>query len=263
MTNEQQPAAHHPQLARFYDHLIKRDAASIRAMFRGPVAIDTPMSGAVDGRGALETYVEKEGSWLEEHSARIEHLGVIEDERQAAAELIAYLKLDGQVIDLPVALIAQKVPHGFGQVRVYHSMWPLLGKHTYRAPIVWPCGAPNEPQVIRQYFECLDFGDASGMMDTFTEAGYVREPSGNRYKHAGLDGRAVFYRQVTAMPGGVGVTHASATFNGKVCAVEYLCDRWGNMRFAPVAGCAFYELSGDGLKIEAVRIYDDVTPPNE
>jgi hypothetical protein len=180
-----------------------------------------------------------------------------------AAELNLRLTLDGQETDLPVALIAQKIPHGFGQVRVYHSMWPLLGKHTYRAPIVWPRGTPDEPQVIRQYFECLEFGDAAGMMGTFTDGGYVREPSGDRYRHVGLDGRAAFYRQVTAMPGGVGLMHASATFDGKVFAVEYLCDRWGSKTFAPVAGCAFYALSSDGLKIEAVRIYDDVTPPNE
>ncbi len=261
----EQQKQHHaaPRLAQLYAHLLAGDAAAVRALFPGPVALDAPLAGAVQGDAALNRFVEQQKSWLAERRMRVEPLSQIEDDAQAAVELALHWVQDGAEIDLPVALIGQKVPGGFGQVRVYHSTWPLHGKHAYRAPIVWPRGRLAEPAVVEAYFAALEAGDAAGMMATFDEDGYVREPSGSRYRHEGPGGRAAFYAMVTAQPGGVGLTHATATLQGRLFAVEYLCERWGASRFAPMAGCAFYELTADLGRIVGVRIYDDVSPPGE
>eukprot|EP01015_Nassula_variabilis_P035120 TRINITY_DN8772_c0_g1_i1.p2 TRINITY_DN8772_c0_g1~~TRINITY_DN8772_c0_g1_i1.p2 ORF type:complete len:116 (-),score=57.45 TRINITY_DN8772_c0_g1_i1:109-456(-) len=93
------------------------------------------------------------------------------------------------------------------------------------------------------------------------QGGYSREPSGSKYKHVGQRGRQAFYDMAFAA-GGVNLIHCSATFDGRVFAVEYICDEWGTMKFTGQAGMAIYELSSSG-KLAAVRIYDDVTPPNE
>ena len=56
--------------------------------------------------------------------------------------------------------------------------------------------------------------------------------------------------------------HCTATFDGRTFAVEYVCDEWANVKLAPQAGLAVYELAGPD-KLQAARIYDDVTPPFE
>ena len=90
----------------------------------------------------------------------------------------------------------------------------------------------------------------------------MREPSGFAYRHEGLEGLQEFYQGALAS-GGIALTHATTTFDGRLFAVEFICDEWGSMQFDPMAGCAFYQLSDDQRRIEAVRIYDDVTPPTE
>lgn len=250
-------------LERLYESVIAGDVAAVSALFPGPVAIDTPLSGAIDGTLALENYLLKEGAWLRQRKARVELLAKTSDDAQTAVELIVYLAQDGNEFDVPVALIGQKVRGGYGQIRVYHSTWPINGKHAYRAPIVWPKAEMKEPPVVEHYFAELDRGNTDAILAMFTEDGYVREPSGSRYTHAGAVGRSRFYAGVAALPGGVGLTHATASFDGKLFAVEYLCDRWGTIAFPPMAGCAFYELAHGGARIKAVRIYDDVTPPGE
>jgi hypothetical protein len=109
--------------------------------------------------------------------------------------------------------------------------------------------------------KALAEGDLEALEATFEAEGYVREPSGSKYKHVGKEGRAGFY--VPALgDGGVRLKHCSATFDGKSFAVEYICDKWGQTEFAPQTGMAVYELGSSGL-LFAVRIYDDVTPPYE
>ena len=130
-------------------------------------------------------------------------------------------------------------------------------------PIVWPSSNLDEPPVIRRYFDAISRGDGDGAMATFALDGYVQEPSGSAYRHAGVEGREAFYATAFAEPGGCPLVHATATFDGSAFAVEYICDRWGRSRFAPMAGCAVYDLTPDRQTISAVRIYDDVSPPSE
>lgn len=250
-------------LESFYHHLVAGDGASIVSLFDGFIAIDSPRSGAVSGVQALHTYLAEEGGWLRGCQARFDLAATAEDERRKAVELVAWLQIDGQTIDLPIAIIGQKSGSGYGQIRIYHSTWPLTGRHIARPPIVWPGPHEAEAPIVRRYFEALEQGDGRTLNSLFSPDGYVREPSGSRYRHQGSEGRAQFYAAVTAQPGGVGLVHASHTTQGRLSAVEYVCEQWGRMRFAPMCGCAFYELDTAGNRITAVRIYDDVTPPAE
>jgi hypothetical protein len=146
-------------------------------------------------------------------------------------------------------------------IRVYHSTYPLTGKHRIRSPLLKPVENLDEPEVIKRYTEALRKGDAASILELFEENGYVREPSGSKYKHSGKNGQREFY--VPALEaGGISIRHCTATFDGTCTAVEYICDGWGNVKLDPQAGVAVYELGSTGL-IHAARIYDDVTPPNE
>lgn len=116
------------------------------------MALDTPLSGAVDGRRALEAMLDAEGCWWRDRGARATGLAESEDARGAAAEVVVGLQHNGQSFELPLALVADKVPGGYGHVRVYHSTWPLNGEHKYRASIAWPAGELEERAVVKRYF---------------------------------------------------------------------------------------------------------------
>lgn len=245
---------------RFFTAFVYGEEEVIAEWFPGPAAIDTPLSGAVDGRAALGACLEQEGHWWREHTKKIQFLSALETDRFSIAELVVDLDHRGNPIDLPITVLGQKSGDGFGQIRLYHSTWPLQGNHTYRAPIVWPGIPEEEPDVIRNYFEALENADAARALALFSADAYVREPSGSRYRHEGPEELKHFYEGALAM-GGIGLTHATTACDGKLFAVEFICDSWGPKQFDPMAGCAIYELTADQQHIRAVRIYDDVTPP--
>ena len=79
--------------------------------------------------------------------------------------------------------------------------------------------------------------------------------------HVGPEGLRHFYDPALDSAGVV-LHHCTATFDGRTFAVEYICDEWANVKLPPQAGLAVYELAGPD-KLQAARIYDDVTPPFE
>jgi hypothetical protein len=130
-----------------------------------------------------------------------------------------------------------------------------------RPPLLKPVENLDEPEVIKRYTTVLRKGDADAVLKLFEDKGYVREPSGSKYKHKGRNGQKEFYIQALEA-GGISIKHCTAIVEGTRTAVEYICDGWGNLEFEPQAGMAVYELGATGL-LYAARIYDDVTPPNE
>ena len=119
----------------------------------------------------------------------------------------------------------------------------------------------EEPALIKTYMRAILEPDEERVLSLFTTDGYLREPSGSRYKHIGSQERKAFYNSALRT-GGITLHHATATFDGKSFAVEYVCDQWGKTTFAPQAGMAVYEFA-DTDHLRAVRIYDDVTPPEQ
>ena len=82
-----------------------------------------------------------------------------------------------------------------------------------------------------------------------------------KYKHTGPEGRHKFC-DIALGDGEVTLHHYTATYNGTRFAVEYICNERGQVKFALQAGMAVYELAGPD-RLQAVRIYDDVSPPCE
>ena len=103
-------------------------------------------------------------------------------------------------------------------------------------------------------------GDADALDALFEPDGYVREPAGPAFKHQG-EGRMGFY--TPAFSGGpVPLQLCTIIDDGASLAFEYVCDRWGPADLPAQAGSAVYVRSSSGL-LDAVRIYDDVSPPPE
>jgi hypothetical protein len=57
-------------------------------------------------------------------------------------------------------------------------MWPLVGFHLVRAPVVRVLAALVLPDVVGRYHDCLARGDLSGILEEFAPGGDLHEPGG-------------------------------------------------------------------------------------
>lgn len=249
-------------LVRFYDTLLEGDSDSLHKLFTAEPRLNTPLQGEIRGPEALRQFVSEQQGWLIQGDAHSEPTNSIVSDQRIVVELVLYLKQLTEVIDLPVALAADRDGEGLSEIRVYHSTWPLSGDHIVRAPIVQPPAEKlEEPAVVEAHMAGIRKPDKELVLSLFVEDGYVREPSGARYKHQGPEGLQHFFGPALDA-GGVVLHHCTATFDGHSFAVEYICDEWANAKLPPQAGLAVYELAGPD-KLQAARIYDDVLPPFE
>ena len=122
--------------------LLNADLDQVAALFPTVPALDTPLNGAIDEHRALKRYVRNTAAWLRQNRAELRPGVTFGDGGlDELHELVLDLDRGGIRTELPVVLVGQRTPGGFGQVRMYHSTWPLNGSHTVRSPI--PCSAPH------------------------------------------------------------------------------------------------------------------------
>jgi ketosteroid isomerase-like protein len=232
------------------------DARDWKGPLSHDVAVDSPLWGPQPWRRFAASISE----WLQPQCLGSKVVASVSTGERTVTEYLLHLDRGGEEIELPVAVVFAMGGGKISAVRVYHSTWPLEGRHALRKAILAPAPGLAEPPIVKAYFHALDRGDLKGILATFTETATLREPSGGAYLHAGPEGRRAFF-EAAFRDGGIGVKHCTATFDGKLFAVEYACDRWGHARFEPQAGMATYGLDPVGGHIATVRIYDDLSPP--
>lgn len=248
-------------LQHFYEYLGAGDVEALVQIFRGEPALDTPLDGAVVGHDAFCTFVAAQQRWLHEHQAAPRVFNLIDASERVVVEFVIDMQQAGSIFDLPVALVAERSGEQVQSIRLYHSTWPLTGTHMVRPPLLRrPATPPHEPALIQAYIAALREPNKALLLALYVDEGYVREPSGSQFKHAGPEGRAAFYAGLDV--GGVVLHHCTATSDAKSYAVEYICDEWATTRLPEQAGIVVYELAPNGL-LMAARIYDDITPPGE
>lgn len=246
-------------IGHFYNLLIDGDAAAAASLFAGEPQLDTPLAGTLRGEAALARYVAEQQAWLAARGARVMLFAQTASSNRTVAELGLELTLEGASVDLPVALVADHAGSRIAALRVYHSTWPLTGGHRLRPPLLPPAEGLDEPAAVRDYLAALAAGDVEGVLRLYAPDGYVREPSGDRFRHHGADALRPFYGAMLAQ-GGIALQRCSVTYDGMRCAIEYVCTRWGSAPLPPQASTAVYDLMGIN-QISAARIYDDIAPP--
>ncbi len=223
--------------------------------------LDDPRLGHVEGAGAFTAFIANQAAWLRERDAVVENVALTRTPTRTVEEAVLHMLTDGGGrVDLPVAVVSELNPdRTLKAIRVYHSLWPLTGRHAVRPPLLpedknlHAEGAPGE------YQRALAEGDMAGVVAIFEPDGYAREPSGGAYLHRGVEGLRELYAHMFAN-GGILLEHCTVTDDGVRCAVEYNCVRWGVTDLPPQARVAVYQRGRSGL-LAAARIYDDVEPP--
>ena len=246
-------------LKNFYAGILGGEIETLLSLFSDEPLINTPLQGEIRGKANFIRYLSDQRTFLKEHEAKAELFALTDTDQRIVVESVLYLKHGSKNIDLPVAIVADRSRNTASEIRVYHSTWPLTGKHAVRPPLMSPAMHLDEPLIIEKYMDELAKPDKAAILELFEEDGYVREPSGSSYKHSGPAGRKEFYDAALA-EGGISLKHCTATFDGTRFIVEFICDEWGKTKLPPQAGMAVYEMGKTG-KLFAVRIYDDLSPP--
>jgi hypothetical protein len=243
-------------LERYLPLLCEGDTPASMADLADDAAILDPLAGIIQPSIAY-FFLASRYMWLSARQAKVEQVRTTQTEARVVVEQVLKLVVEKKAVDLPVALVAETQPSGkLAQVRIYHSLWPLKGRHEVRPPSLDPDETLRLAEPVATYQDALAKGDVERILGTFAEDAVVREPAGGAYLHTGAEGRRSFYAEILAR-GGIPLRHCTVTDDGGACAVEYIVDHWGDRDLPPQGGVAVYERATP-TALKAARIYDDV-----
>jgi SnoaL-like domain len=238
--------------------LIAGDLKGLRELFGDVPRVNDPRLGWVEGL-RFEAFVAASYQGLSEREARVEHLATTATAGGAVEECLVRLVRSGCVLELPVAVAAAGSADVLASVRVYHSMWPLIGVHRVRRPILSALPGLVLPDVIRRYHDSMAEGNVAGVLRQFEPDGVVREPRGGPHVHRGTSAlRGLFDRWLA--DGGISMERCALNDDGTSCTLEYNLTGWGGTPLVSQACLTVYARARTGLLSEA-RMYDDVEPP--
>jgi SnoaL-like domain len=245
----------------YYDGLMSGEQDALIRSFAGEPVLHDPLHGRIKGARAFGGYVTELRAFLGQHQMSFDAVDDVIAKNRAFEEVILHLDGEAGRVEVPVAILADRDPDGrLAELRVYHSMWRVSGRHVHRPPMLQRDPDLRASDVVADYQRALAAGDVDAILATFEPDAYAREPSGGRYSHRGGDELRAFYEHLFSNGGGIPLEHCTMIDTGRECAIEYNVVRWGQTELPPESGVAVYVRGASG-KLAAARIYDDVDPP--
>ena len=174
-------------VAQYLTALTSGDAHTLETTWPGHIVVLDPYAGEVHGHRQLRHFVRTSQSFLAERLVDVERVASTSVGGRAVVELLAQLKLDGEPVTWPVAVVAESADDTSATFRTYGSQWPVVGRRPIRAPILDADPSAEPGDVVTRYLDALDAGDRDGVVQTFTPDGYLREPIGPHAVHRGTD----------------------------------------------------------------------------
>ena len=233
--------------------LLNNDQAAVSACVTPGCVVRDQRLGTLEGAEGVGRWVEDSAQWLRALQAKPTDLARLVTERRGVHEVSFEIRSGDEVVDLPYVLVADVDDGGVTELRTYHSSWPYSGGHSFRAPPLAGRAKEAIPEVFQWYIDRISVADVDAVLARFTTDGYVREPSGDRWRHAGPQGRAKFYGHLVDAPR-ASFELSTSTVMGNTIAVEYGF-AYGSTDM--VGGVCVMEVAGD--QIAAIRITDDVS----
>jgi len=244
----------------YYEGLMTGEHEALIRSFAGEPVLHDPQRGRVIGVRAFEAYIGELRSWLSQRNMSLDPVDQVITEPRGFEEVVLHLDGDAGRVDVPVAIVADRRSDGrLAELRVYHSMWALTGRHLHRPPVLQRDPDLRMEPAVAAYQRALAAGDVDAIVATFQPDGYAREPAGGAFVHRGHDLRR-FYERWFSNGGGIALEHCAVVNDGRACALEYNVVGWGGTALPPEAGVAVY-VRGESGGIAAARMYDDAALP--
>lgn len=248
----------------FWELLNAGDPDGLVQLFGGAaVVVDDPRAGRIQGAEALRVYADRANKWLLDHEAVVSQVHATADDQRAVVESVVELDVPADRLPagrwaLPVAVVQEGPSGHVKELRIYHSLWPLIGSRRVRKPVLPADPSLKLPDIVAKYVEALASGDADGIVAALDKEGVYREPSGT--KHAGTERVREAHAKMFSHGGGLTIEPCAAIENRYSFALEYVVRRWGSVELQPQAALAVFGFKKTGL-LSGVRVYDDVEPP--
>ncbi len=258
-------AGHADPVAQYLAALTDADTHQLETAWPGHIVVLDPYAGEVTGHRHLQHFVRTSQAFLAEHLVDVDRVAATGSGSRAVVELLAQLRLDGETVTWPVAVVAEWVDDRSVTFRTYGSQWPVVGRRPVRAPILAPDTSADPGEVVTRHLDALARGDRDGAVQTFTADGSLREPIGPDALHRGTVELARYFDRAFGADGADGgnvLDPCRSTDDGVRCALEFNCTRWGGIPIAPQAGLVVFERDPGGL-LAAARYYDDLEAPVE
>ena len=158
----------------YYEGILAGEPDALVRSFAGQPRVDDPRVGHIEGAEELCTFVSETANWLRERDAVVENVALTLTQSRTVEEVVLHLlgNLGGRV-ELPVTIVSDRnSDRTLKAIRVYHSMWPLTGRHVVRSPLL-----PEDPTLHAEgspgdYQRALAEGDLEGIVRTFEPDGY-------------------------------------------------------------------------------------------
>jgi hypothetical protein len=245
----------------YYDGVLSGEHEALVKSFAGEPVLHDPLLGRVKGVRAFEAFVTNLSAWLAQRHVSVDDVAYVITESRGFEEVVLHLDRESGRVEVPVAIVADHESDGrLVELRIYHSTWPLTGRHAHRPPLLQRDPELRASDVVGEYQRALAAGDVDAIVAAFEPDGYAREPAGGQYIHRGRDGLGALYDRLFSNDGGIPLEHCAMVDDGRACALEYNVVSWGKSELWPEAGVAVY-VRGESGRLAAARIYDDTDPP--
>jgi hypothetical protein len=245
----------------YFDGLLSGELDALIESFVGEPELYVPLRGRIKGERTFRAFVDEMNAWFGERNISVEDVERVITQERGFEEVVLHLDADTGQVGLPHALVADHASDGrLEELRIYHSRYPLDGRHVNRPPVLQPDPELRESDVVAEYQLALAAGDVDAIVAAFEPDGYAREPAGGEYVHRGRDGLRDYYEHLFSNDGGIPLEQCTIIDDGRSCALEYNVVHWGKTELPPQAGVAVY-VRGESGKLAAARIYDDADPP--
>jgi hypothetical protein len=121
----------------YFDGFMAGEPDALVESFAGEPELYDPVRGRIKGMRAFRAFVAQTSAWLVRHNVSVEDVEHVILEKRGFEEVV--LHVDGEIgrIDLPFAIVADHASGGLlDELRIYHSSWPLTGRHMNRPPVL-------------------------------------------------------------------------------------------------------------------------------
>jgi SnoaL-like domain len=247
-------------VAQYLMALTEGNPHELETAWPGHIVVQDPYAGEVRGHRHLRDFVRASHAFLADRLVDAERVASTSSGSRAAVEVVAHLKLDGEPVTWPVAVVAESTDDQSVTFRTYGSQWPVVGRRPVRAPILESGHSAEPGGVVGRYLAAFGAGDTDEVVRTFTADGYLQEPIGPHALHRGPGELRDYFAASFGTGGGMDLECCSVTDDGVRCAVEFNCVRWGGQPVAAQAGLVVFERNGEG-RLKSARFYDDVQAP--
>jgi len=246
------------KIREYFTILNTEDIESLFAFLDEQAVLITPLYGKVKGRSKIKKTIVDLRAWLMKNNGKVTILRMINSPERLIIEFDFKLPIDDKPIEVPVATVLDFHQEYIINIRAYHSIWPITGRHKIIEPLNTCTEIPVDITILQSFFTALSQGDISTLLSLFEDDAYIQEAGGFSYKHKTKQERETYFTSVLAQ-GPLPLKFCSLTVDNTLIGVEYQFDCWGTEAVTPQAGLVIFDISKNG-KIQAIRFYDEVLP---